>query len=356
MPRKMYKHFCDYCGNEHEISSSIYHKLISGKSKHSYCSIECKSYAQRKGETIKCENCNKLFYRRQQYIDRQNHHFCCTNCEFEYKHKQSLEIRKCEICGKNFETKKISKQRFCSHDCQNKWQKNQIGELNSHFKSTYAKCEYCGNIYHIAPYKLNLNQHKFCSILCRQKWYSEVWSQQDEWKEKSREIILNTLKSGKMSKINSKPQQILDTMLSELNFEYIREYCVKYYAVDNYLMQYNLMIEVQGDYWHCSPIKFTNKICSLQFDKISKDKAKHTYIKNHYNIEILYLWEADINNRPYLCEKLIKEYIDNNGKLSNYHSFNYSIVDEKLCLNENIIVPYQDMNVNDYKHLLVKVS
>lgn len=142
MPRKTYKHFCDYCGKEHEISSSIYHKLISGKSKHSYCSIECKSYAQRKGKIIKCENCNKSFYRRQQYIDRQNHHFCCTDCEFEYKHKQSLEVRECEICGRNFETKKVSKQKFCSHSCQNEWQKNQTGESNSHFKNTYTNCKY----------------------------------------------------------------------------------------------------------------------------------------------------------------------------------------------------------------------
>lgn len=159
-----------------------------------------------------------------------------------------------------------------------------------------------------------------------------------------------------MTQINSKPQQTVDTMLSKLNLEYVKEYCIKYYSVDNYLPQYNLMIEVQGDYWHCSPIKFPNKICLSQFNKITKDKAKHTYIKTYYNIEVIYLWETDINNKSCLCKKLIQEYVNNNGKLSNYHSFNYSIVGEKLCLNENIIIPYQDMDVNDYKHLLIKVS
>ncbi len=77
-------------------------------------------------------------------------------------------------------------------------------------------------------------------------------------------------------------------------------------------------------------------------NRIPKDKAKHTYIKNHYNVEILYLWEDDIYNRLYLCKRLIKQYIKSKGILPNYHSFNYHIKHNKLELNENIILPYQD--------------
>ena len=60
-------------------------------------------------------------------------------------------------------------------------------------------------------------------------------------------------------------------------------------------------------------------------------------------IEILYLWENDIYNNINLCRKIIEEYINNNGVLINYHSFNYSIKNNKIMLNDNIIIPFQDI-------------
>lgn len=75
---------------------------------------------------------------------------------------------------------------------------------------------------------------------------------------------------------------------------------------------------------------------------ISRDKAKHTYLKNYYNIEILYLWESDIIKRPDVCVKLIRHYIKCGGDINNYHSFNYSIADDRLVLNDVIVRPYQD--------------
>ena len=40
---------------------------------------------------------------------------------------------------------------------------------------------------------------------------------------------------------------------------------------------------------------------------------------------------------------LPEEYINNNGVLINYHSFNYSIKNNKIMLNDNIIIPFQDI-------------
>lgn len=127
-----------------------------------------------------------------------------------------------------------------------------------------------------------------------------------------------------------------------MNVGYINEQSYKYYCVDNYLFESNLIIEVMGDFWHSNPLKYIDNINSIQQKRIPKDKAKHTYIKNNYNVEILYLWEDDIYNRPYLCERLIKQYIKSKGILPNYHSFNYHIKHNKLESNENIILPYQD--------------
>ena len=53
----------------------------------------------------------------------------------------------------------------------------------------------------------------------------------------------------------------------------------------------------------------------------------------------MYLWEYDIVHNTKLCEELIKLYIDNNGVLDDYNSFNYSYIDQ-LKLNTDIIYPY----------------
>lgn len=112
--------------------------------------------------------------------------------------------------------------------------------------------------------------------------------------------------------------------------------------MDNYLTDYNLAIEVMGDYWHCSPLKYTkDNISDMHKKRIRMDKAKHTYILRYFDIEILYLWESDILSNPKLCEGLINEYINKNGVLENYHSFNYHIENGHLSLNDQLIIPYQ---------------
>lgn len=145
-----------------------------------------------------------------------------------------------------------------------------------------------------------------------------------------------TLEGTKNSIETSKPQQIINDLLDDMNIKYISEYSCKYYLIDHYLLDQKLMIEVQGDFWHCSPLLSSKSNTSGIKGNIIKDKRKHTYIKNKYGIEILYLWETDINQNIDLCAKLIELYIKNNGILENYHSFNYKLnVNCELELIEN---------------------
>ena len=98
-----------------------------------------------------------------------------------------------------------------------------------------------------------------------------------------------------------------------------------------------------GDYWHCSPIKYQCSNDKKQSKNIGRDKAKNTFIKNKYGINILYLWEGDIKKRRDVCMALISEYIANCGKLDNYNSFNYNIDENgKLVLSDTIVYSYQE--------------
>ena len=142
----------------------------------------------------------------------------------------------------------------------------------------------------------------------------------------------------------TKPQLIINELLNNDNIKFTNEESFIYYSVDNYLSDYNLIIEVMGDYWHSNPIKF-NLLNEMQKKNIIRDKSKHSFLYSKYNIEILYLWEEDILNNPLLCKNLINLYINRKGLLENYHSFNYELIDEQLVLKTDLIIPYQDMDI-----------
>lgn len=325
---------CDNC------NKTITQKLIQyNRSNHHFCNIECKKQWQTKKINVKCDNCGKIVVQKQSQFNRAKHHYCCNKCQKEYEHKEKYEQRICLICNKLFEVSKLSSQNLCSVECQHQWQKTQIGSLNSHYNRKQVKCEYCHKIYEARNYKLTNGQHLFCSVKCRQNWYSNIWSQEEKWKEESR-IRAAKLLQNRVVDTNTKPQQIINNILEEMKIEYVNEENFKYYSVDNYLPQYNLIIEVMGDFWHCNPLKYKNACHTIQSNRIVKDKAKRTYIKNIYGIEVLYLWEDDIYNKTYLCKKLIREYIKNQGNLENYHSFNYHIIHNKLKLNSDLIYSY----------------
>lgn len=62
----------------------------------------------------------------------------------------------------------------------------------------------------------------------------------------------------------------------------------------------------------------------MQLKNIRKYKAKYTYIKKYYKIEILYLLEDDINNDIHKCKNIILYYINNKGKIDKHHSYQYN--------------------------------
>ena len=61
--------------------------------------------------------------------------------------------------------------------------------------------------------------------------------QREEWKEKKRIDAVRILESGVMSKTNSKPQQIVDSILDKNNIKYEREKGIKYYSIDKRLKE-----------------------------------------------------------------------------------------------------------------------
>src|SRR5574344_94610 len=146
---KMYKHKCEYCGIEYEISQDRENRLISGKIKHCFCSSDCHNNFQKKNK-IKCicENCGEITYKSKSQFNKSANHFCSNKCADEFRHNNLTEERICPICGDKFIVGKKSKQKYCSIKCQGKWQSTIIGKLNPRFKSVEIECEYCKKLFY----------------------------------------------------------------------------------------------------------------------------------------------------------------------------------------------------------------
>ena len=283
--------------------------------------------------TVKCENCGKKF------IDYESNHrrFCCRDCKNEYQSKicDDHKIKKCKGCGKTFRPKE-NRTQFCSYACYNEY----INRIS--YTKVARKCKWCGEEFYPNQYK-----KQFCSKECGYKWYSE-YKKTDEQIRLQTEKVLKTIEDGRMKKSFTKPHLIIDKVLNKLGMECINEYNINYYSIDIYLPDSNLMIEVMGDYWHSNPISKYKECKSVPQQKTkNRDKRKHTYVKNQYGIEILYLWESDIEYEADMCEELIKRYVENNGILEDYNSYNYILKHEGLVLKENIVQPLFLLNEDD---------
>lgn len=252
------------------------------------------------------------------------------------KKNDERKMKKCEWCGKEYRSK-YKEQKYCSRECVNEHQKTLIGELSPKYHHSKLECEVCGKIFSVKQSKVD--KARFCSNECRGVWYKEHCMSEKNRKYRA-ELVVDTMSNGKIPDKLTKPHVQISKILEDDNISHINEYNIKYYSVDIYLKESGLMIEIMGDYWHSNPTtKYGKNLKDMQKKRIPKDKAKHSYILNQYGIEVLYLWESDINNEIEKCMKLIEEYINNNGRLEDYHSYNYHLVNGKLVMNDEIIKP-----------------
>lgn len=123
--------------------------------------------------------------------------------------------------------------------------------------------------------KYNSSEYKKSQRLRSQK----LW-ENNEFKEKMAEARSN------VSPI-SKPEKIFKSILNDLCIEHKQQFRVGFYTFDFMIPRENkpnLLIEIQGDYWHSLP------------NIRHKDKRKESYITNNFthNYELKQIWEHEL--------------------------------------------------------------
>lgn len=302
----------------------------------------------------KCSWCDREFIREYYLLARNksNNHYCSLDCQHKHRSKIAYDnkpTKKCEECGKLYKVSKhnYDVSRFCSSKCLANWQSKAFKGKNSpvYVERIIVKCDWCGKDLERTPYQLRTRKYNFCDRDCQNNWFKNVYIKQEDVIERNKQIMLNNLVEGKISFTNSKPQIIINNLLDDLNIKYINEYAVGDFSFDVYLPDYDLFIEVNGGFWHCDNRLYEKIEYIYQLNRIIGDKRKKTFVKNKLKKHILYLWELDIETDIELCKKLILEFIKNNGKLKDYHSFNYFINGNgELSLEKQKIKPYMDLS------------
>ena len=275
----------------------------------------------------------------------------------------------CKECGKELIVRPSQYKKQKYFHCDEHIKHKPSGKDSPFYKQIEVKCTNCGDLYSVTPYDYNKvnrfgDNHNFCCQQCYWEYRSKYYvydkhsmfgiHQSNEQKHKQSELITRMIANGMMPQTMTKPHKKINDLLESHKIYFENEHIEKYHSIDIFLLDYNLMIEIMGNYWHAHPLKYNiNQLTNQQKKSIKQDKSKHTYVKKYENVEILYLWEKDINENIDLCWLLIQKYIECNGVLDNYHSFNYHLEEDALELNDILITPFQEINLsNDLSYVI----
>jgi very-short-patch-repair endonuclease len=122
----------------------------------------------------------------------------------------------------------------------------------------------------------------------------------------SEKAIENILKNGKVKRSNLeyKFEAILD--LLDINYKHSFYVPIIKKVYNFYLPYYNILIEIDGDFWHCNPEKFPKPTCKTQEINITNDQFKNEWALNN-GYKLIRFWESDINNNIKYVKKTLLE-------------------------------------------------
>jgi len=144
------------------------------------------------------------------------------------------------------------------------------------------------------------------------KGFGEGRIHSQETKDKMREIQLEKWKTGNIGKkkyYTSKLETTFQNILDLLDIKYSMKLYAKEIKAfyDFYLPELNIVIEIDGDFWHCNPnSKHSEAKYDSQKKNLIRDKEKEQWLKDN-NYKLLRFWESDINNNILEVKRILLE-------------------------------------------------
>lgn len=146
---------------------------------------------------------------------------------------------------------------------------------------------------------LKSEEHKEkLSVLGKIRWTDP------ERREKQRFNRINYFKNKQFNQ-KSKLEQFFEDLLVDLGIGFENQYPLNGYLYDFYIPSKNILIEVDGDWYHCNPIKHPEAIHPIQKAVVKNDAAKNESAKDA-GIELLRFWETDIKKNTESVKEILK--------------------------------------------------
>jgi len=127
------------------------------------------------------------------------------------------------------------------------------------------------------------------------KHMKEYWGKQEN-RNAQRSRRVNWLQTNNI-KFNTKLEKTFKKLLEDLNITYDFQYNVSDYLYDFKIKDQKILIEVDGDFYHCNPMEYNKPIYDIQKHTVKHDKKKNQ-IAEENGYKLLRYWEYDINNHP----------------------------------------------------------
>ena len=103
----------------------------------------------------------------------------------------------------------------------------------------------------------------------------------------------------------------MQSLLESEGIDFIPQYRISNLRADFFIPSLNLIIETDGDYWHCNPRKYKNgPINEAQAKAIARDKRRDKLLRSK-GYAILRFWEYDIDNNFEEVRSSILDFIKN---------------------------------------------
>lgn len=221
---------------------------------------------------IQCKECKQIFL-----SINSRKKFCSKQCFG--RSCRTGSYKKCKICKKRIYVACWEKnKKYCSVYCHN------IGQEVNYIEK---KCKFCKKIFYYKKYTTKNGHRTFCSVKCLCRHNNK------------------TMKPFK-NKMFTKPELKFKSILEKLNIQFKMQKQIKYNETfkqyDFYISSKNVLVEIDGIYWHGKNIKVRN------MDKTQLKTHKNDLIKNKLakqsGFKLIRIWEDELNKtsiRNLLC-------------------------------------------------------
>jgi len=248
----------------------------------------------------------------------------CKSLNIKEESNRFIIIKKCPKCLKDIQItsnnptiacrnyfNSVSKKSLCKK-CSLELQKGEGNPFygKKHSKKSLTKMSKSKKGQNMGD-KNHMKQEKYRQMsrdIMRSNWDNGVLDRKvmsDKMKE--------TRRSGKLkSVIRSKKEKEIVVEIRKMGYVVQHSLRVETKIYDIFISSLNLVIEYNGDYWHCNPKKYKPDYFNQKKQKTAKelweyDKNKIDLIREKgYNLEIV--WESDLKMDHTLIYKLIKKY------------------------------------------------